>query len=195
MARSFTAAPAGAGHDPGNAPAGDDDDGNAPPDASGVYFERQRDALCAMHALNNAIGVPLQRKEDMEYACEQYLLEAEREGFPEQESDHTAPGGWYSSEVLAFAVRSTSLQRNGRVEYDMSLTPLLENPSQLHHVAGAVANLDNRHWVALRSVGGHVWCLDSVREAPHLLTPEAYMAFVRRHRNSFPILKLELPAA
>ena len=157
------------------------------PTVGGIYFERQREALCAMHALNNAIGRPLQRKADMEFACEQYLLEADREGFAESVDMHAAPGGWYSSEVLAYAVRSTSLHRHERIEYELSLTPLFEDPSYLHHAVGAVTNVDNRHWVALRSIDGQIWCLDSLKDAPRVLTPEAYLAFVRRHRSSFPI--------
>ena len=43
------------------------------------YFERQRAALCGMHALNNALGHPFATEDDMTFACDTFLLEAEQE--------------------------------------------------------------------------------------------------------------------
>eukprot|EP00972_Heterocapsa_arctica_P029168 4288813-Heterocapsa_arctica.AAC.1 len=68
-----------------------------------------------MHALNNATGRPLHTKADMEFACKTFLWESRREQLYDDVAQHAAAGGWYSSEVLVFAVRSTSLRHAGRV--------------------------------------------------------------------------------
>jgi hypothetical protein len=110
---------------------------------AGLFHERQEETLCAMHALNNAIGLRWQERDDMENACTDYLRDAHREGLPEIRDDHASPGGWYSSEVLAYAVISTSMKQLGRQEYEMSLQPLQHNPELIDHCVGAVVNQAN----------------------------------------------------
>ena len=147
-----------------------------------VYFEKQGcDAKCGMHALNNAVGKAWQTAEDMDIACDEYLRASQQEGSPEDASDHVASTGWFSSEVLACAVTSTSLRRAGRVEYVMSLEPLHVKPERLHSASGAVVNVGGSHWVALRSIGGQIWRLDSLAGAPQSLSAREYTSFVSRH--------------
>ena len=52
---------------------------------------------------------------------------------------------------------------------------------------GAVVNIRNRHWVALRSIDKQVWLLDSQEPLPIQLSDAEYKGFIRRHRNAFPI--------
>ena len=47
------------------------------------YFEKQREAKCAIHALNNAVGRPFCSDEDMEAAAEECLASFRREGVRE----------------------------------------------------------------------------------------------------------------
>ena len=69
----------------------------------------------------------------------------------------------------------------------MSLTPLEDNPQLIHHCVGAVVNKANEHWVALRSVHGRVWLLDSLKDSPQMLTADAYAHFITECRSSYPI--------
>ena len=160
-----------------------DDAGGLPAGApSWTYFEKQgADARCGMHALNNAVGRAWQTPEDMDYACDEYLRASQQEGSAERRDDHVASSGWYSSEVMACAVTSTSMRRVGHVEYVMTLEPLHVNPERLHSAVGAVVNVAGHHWVALRSVKGQVLRLDSKASTHQPLSGGEYKAFVNKH--------------
>ena len=119
----------------------------------------------------------------MDYACAEYLRASQQEGSAERREDHVASSGWYSSEVMALAVTSTSLRHSGIVEYVMSLEPLHLKPERLHGAVGAVVNVDGRHWVALRSVKGQVLKIDSQAGAPRPLTSAEYKAFIFKHAS------------
>ena len=83
---------------------------------------------------------------------------------------------------------TTSMRRAGKVEYKMLLRPLYEKPADIHASVGAVVNLDNRHWVALRSVGGEIWYLDSNRrEIASKVAEPQYAALVNKRRAAYPI--------
>jgi hypothetical protein len=172
------------------------------------FFERQVEAMCGMHALNNAVGRRWQTAEDMEVACEEFLRERRFdfgmvEGLMTAEdkklealelSRHARQDGWYSDEIIAKAVVTTSMRREGRVEFDMRIQPLSTRPHMLHAARGAVVNIEGRHWVALRSVAGQVWLLDSLLSEPQPL--QDYEAFVRKHKHAYPIFDAEqMPAA
>jgi hypothetical protein len=163
---------------------------NAMANSDRMFHQLQKDALCAMHALNNALGRDWQKPEDMVHACDQYLLEARQEGLLEKRSDHESPGGWYSSEVLAYAVRSTPMRYSGRQEFEMRLEPLGRNPSFIHRCKGAVVNKVNQHWVALRSILGRIWLCDSLAPEPKELPVTAYLNFIAEFPDAFPIVSL-----
>ena len=151
------------------------------------YFERQRGAHCGMHALNNAVGRAWQTVEDMHFACDEYLATSRMEGSVEVRAEHARPSGWYSSEVMSKAVDTTSMRQAGRIEYKIILEPLHVNPSTLRGCVGAVVNIRNRHWVALRCDTGVTWLLDSQEHGPQVLSEAEYKAFIRKHKNTFPI--------
>ena len=100
---------------------------------------------------------------------------------------HEGLGGWYSSEVLAKAVTSTPLMRRGRVEHLMRLTPLRVNPQAVRASIGAVVNIRNVHWVALRWVHNTVWLLDGQEPGPVPLTWPQYLTLIREHPDAYPI--------
>jgi hypothetical protein len=181
--------------------------GNADRIRYGGFFERQVEAMCGMHALNNAVGRRWQSSEDMKFACEEFLRERRFEcGMVDalmtaddkkkealELSRHAREDGWYSDEIIAKAVVSTSLRREGRVEFELSLRPLCDNPRMIHAAQGAVVNIDERHWVALRSVAGRVWLLDSLQIEPRPLAN--YEAYVRKHKHAYPIFVAESMAS
>ena len=157
---------------------------------SAIYHEKQQAAMCGMHALNNAIGFPYNSASDMEHALRTYLADAKFEGLPEEAHDHAAPGGWFSSEVLAFAMRSTPLRRGAPIEYVLTLEALKRKPHIIHHCVGAVVNQANTHWLALRSIEGSVWLIDSNAPAPRPLSPDEYVAFINRYVDAYPIYRV-----
>ena len=79
------------------------------------------------------------------------------------------------------------MRHAGRIEYKITLTPLHVNPSTLRGCIGAVVNIRNRHWVALRYDAGVTWLLDSQEHGPQTLSEAEYKAFIRRHKNAFPL--------
>ena len=153
------------------------------------YFERQRDAQCGLQALNNAVGKAWQTVEDMKRAADVYLEESSREGSAEARSRHIAPGGWYSSEVMAKAVETTPMHKNNRVEYVVKLQPLHVNPDRIYSssVVGAFVNVENWHWVALRYVEGKLYLLDSLRGRPIAMSEREYRVYVKKHPHSYCI--------
>ena len=155
------------------------------------YFERQRGAHCGMHALNNAVGRDWQTVEDMQHACDDYLMASHHEGLLEIRAEHAKPSGWYSIEVMCHAMNTTSMRVLGRVEFVISLEPLHANPNAISTSIGAVVNIGNRHWVALRKIGDQVWLLDSQEPLPLRLTDVEYKTFISRRRHAFPIRRAE----
>ena len=91
--------------------------------------------------------------------------------------DHEQPDGWYSDAVLSMTLRRTCLY-----EPRLGLQLRFDVNALMHdNAVGAIANLDNEHWVALKYVNGVVWLLDSLR-APRVLNEIAYKKFVDRRR-------------
>ena len=154
-------------------------------------FERQSLALCGMHALNNVLaGEPIQAftQSDMHDACETVLFESNIPDDNGQLSDsqiredHESPTGWYSLPVMTQALRGT---------FKYELSPAL----QLRHNAGdlfapttvgAVMNIDNQHWVALKSVEGQIWYLDSQSD-PWPLTYDEYLVKINAHEHTYSV--------
>ena len=159
--------------------------------ASTLFHEKQESGLCAMHALNNALGKQWQSQLDMEFALKEYMAEANREQLHEVLNDHVAPGGWYSSEILAFAVRATTLQHEGVMRYQMDLQPISVDPTRIHHCLGVVVNIPSGHgghWVALRSIAGAIWRHDSLQRNPVPLSNRAYLNYLLEYPAAYPIV-------
>ena len=154
-----------------------------------AYFQQQQEARCGMHALNNALGEDFADPEGLLKACHNFIVEAAVDDIHWEVSDHVEPGGWYSSEVMANALRTISMERFDRVTFHMELQPLCESPAELHAARGAIVSVD-RHWVALRSISGEVWRLDSLDAEPECLTNEQYVQFVTENRLAYKIIEL-----
>ena len=156
-----------------------------PPLVYAGYFERQLQSRCGMHALNNALGQRHFTVPTMRAACDRYLAM-----FPsEVRADNEKPSGWYSMNVMVLAVEAISKPLAARHEryYDLRWEPLFRNPGVIHQCVGAVANLRQQHWVALRSVEGQIWRLDSLDPAPKSMTELDYSWFIRANRGTYPI--------
>ena len=159
------------------------------------YFELQCEALCGMHALNNAIGRALHTPDSMSHACDVYVETACHEGFVEERAEHEKPNGWYSSEVLAQAVVTRSLFVAGHVEYVLKLEPLRFNAEALQSSVGAVVNINNDHWVALKWVDDQVWRLDSLKPGPIPMTWQSYVSYIWEHKDAYRIEVAPKPPA
>ena len=121
------------------------------------FFQRQSEAHCGMHALNNALQQAAFAPEEMGAAAVAYL--EEHLGVDDAAEEHIGRGGWYSAQVLysALFLRGYVLDLDA---YVRSLPPARQ--------AGAcVQNWGNRHWVAYRLEGdGSIWLLDSLEAGP-----------------------------
>ena len=97
----------------------------------------------------------------------------------------------------------------------LDLKPLHEDLEKIHTVIGAIVNKGNRrgpwaarcvtaacsfigrrptlsrHWIALRSIAGRIWMLDSQEEAPTKMSWEQYTKFVHKHKAAYPIRHAE----
>ena len=105
----------------------------------------------------------------MRYLAEQAFANGLQGG--ENKNRHVASGGWYSSEVLAFALRNTQLFFGADApSYELELASLRQQGHIFHNdeVIGALQNQNNRHWVAIRKEGGQAWLLDSCMQ-PRLI--------------------------
>ena len=69
----------------------------------------------------------------------------------------------------------------------MRLEPLHVNPEAIVAAVGAIVNIGNRHWVALRSIDGKVWFLDSQEARPKVYSWTTYAAFIKENRGAFCI--------
>ena len=156
------------------------------------YFERQVAAECGKHAVNNLVGHPLFMAEDLKEACGRYLAEAAMaDGLQDGENEnwHVAASGWYSSEVLSFALRNTHLFfGEDAPSYELELASLRQQEHIFHNdeVIGALQNQDNHHWIAIRKEGGQAWLLDS-RRVPRPLTPKQLSESFVRYPNTFAV--------
>ena len=124
--------------------------------------------------------------DDMEFALEDYLKSSRHEHLFEQRAEHIGPSGWYSSEVMAHAINTTAMRKKGKIEWVLELKPLHKHPELIHTSLGAVCNISNNHWVALKCVAGQIWLLDSLR-MPAPLTQNEYVAFINKRKASYPI--------
>lgn len=158
-----------------------------------LAFETQQEARCGKHALNNALASEHSfGNTDLAEACNTFLEESrfpDAEGvqvYPERRKDHEHRRGWYSIQVLAKALEKTGMYRLETTQ------PLHVNPKRLFDptVAGALVNLDNEHWVALKVVDDVIWLLDSQKQRPVSISHAELLHYVRRYRDAYPIQRI-----
>ena len=152
-----------------------------------LFFEKQVEARCGMHALNNTLGEELFKPDDLSKAMYAFLEENAELG--DSPSDHVGDGGWYSAEVLATALQSVAMARFERVKWAMPLLPV-SSAIQIHEAIGILQHRPGPpdHWVSLRSVDGQIFELDSLREAPVALADAEAEALLAMYPASFAVL-------
>ena len=74
----------------------------------------------------------------------------------------------------------------GKIQYVFELRPLRETPNEIHTCVGALVNIGNTHWVALKGLSGEIWHLDS-QKFPRKLDEASYRAFLEKHRAAYKI--------
>jgi len=157
------------------------------------YCERQQEARCGLHALNNAIGRAVFTKEDLTDATDALLFELSLQPnefqpvleFPQRE-DHELENGWYSEQVLAKALEGSTMYslELQTLSAPAEMSALIADPD----VAGALVNVPGAHWLALRFVHGCAWALDSISGPQKLgaIDSHKYRAFLNDHAFVFP---------
>ena len=151
------------------------------------FFEQQVEARCGMHALNNVVGEHLFTEVQLEAAVHIFL--DENQGLHDLPADHVGEGGWYSAEVLATALQSVAMAKFDRVMWNMPLLPAT-SAAQLHEAVGVLQHRPGPpgHWVALRSVDGHIFELDSLKEEPKHLSDEEAELLLMRYPASYAVM-------
>ena len=91
------------------------------------------------------------------------------------EALHTAPGGWYSSEVLATVLNSTSMKKLNKVSWEMSLQPVKTNSEFVAALAVVQNQADRSHW------------LDSLDAGPQEITEEEFLQALRKYPSTYPL--------
>jgi len=149
--------------------------------------------MCALHAINAAVGGPHFAVDRLRRAAESVVSEAAAcaaqvgEVSEERIANHMLDNGWFSEQALAGA-----LEADGRWLFDQ--TPLRLQPhgcAELAspNVAGALVQRSG-HWFALRVQEGAVWVVDSQKVAPECLgelIAEAVQRKLASYRNVFLI--------
>ncbi len=148
-------------------------------------------ARCGIHALSNCVGREFVTDADLEFALDDYIENSQRESLFETRGANAKANGWYSIEVLAHAINTTSMRKANRIEYTLELKSLYLQPEIIHTCVGAIVNLRSEHWVALRSIAGQIWFLDSLERSPRKLSREGYIAYVNKHKAAYPIIFAE----
>ena len=120
---------------------------------------------------------------DMTIACRDYVRQQRFEGVPDQRRNHEYATGWYSADVMAFALTTkfTDLifANQGRLDLDVTNPVQPEHANRIYdpNVVGIIVNLAGVHWVAFRCIDNHIWLLDS-RYEPRLCTFDEFTAFL-----------------
>jgi hypothetical protein len=138
------------------------------------YHEDQVLGMCAVHALNAAVGgchfTEHQFRTAAELVVDESLAFATAVGKVSEDclENHMLDSGWFSEQAVAGA-----LQADGRWEFDQ--TPLRLQPHAYAELAsttvvGAVVQRPG-HWFALRVQEGLVSVVDSLQSAPVCLGP------------------------
>ena len=145
------------------------------------YFERQEEAHCGKHALNNVIGAPQFLEVDLHTAAMQVLAETD-----ENPQEHIRDNGWYSHSVLARA-----LQNAIPPQWKLLLAPLAttayENLLRDEGIFGAIINENNVHWSAIVKHAEHLWHVDS-QTRPKRIDDTRYRAILHRFPMTFAIV-------
>lgn len=148
------------------------------------YFERQTDAQCGKHALNNLVGGPQFLETDLLTACLKVIAETD-----ESREDHACAAGWYSHSVLARALQDTVPPR-----WRLRLSPMLEcdlsNFCSNPLIYGALMNQSNVHWISIVKHAGFLWEVDS-QATPRRLRDEDLLRLLRQHPSTYPLLDNE----
>jgi hypothetical protein len=149
-----------------------------------LYFESQKEALCGMHALNNALQFPLFKRNDLVSIANQ--LQISEENLNENQIDKNIYGdeeGNFNVDVLFMALKSKkiNLKRFFLKEIECSF----EFPSGMFIICNGT------HWFALRKFfsGGPIWNLDSLLDRPVIFTEAEFSKFSKNQNNS--ILRLD----
>ena len=126
-------------------------------DATATFFhETQRDALCALHSVNNILQGPFFTRKDFNHIARvlEKMVTAQHE-----KEEHGNRAGWYTIEVITTALQDKGLRLIRWGSQDIV-------PEGWTHLGGIVNDPPRQHWWAGRW-GGPILCIhDSLLAAP-----------------------------
>jgi len=119
-----------------------------------IFHETQRDALCALHSVNNILQGPFFSRKDFNKIARDL-----GNVVPNMHTEHGNRAGWYTIEVITTALQSKGLRL---VRWGSQEKP----PEDWTHIGGIVHDPPRQHWWAGRWGGPFLWIHDSLLAAP-----------------------------
>ncbi len=122
-----------------------------------IYFEKQQEALCGLHALNNALQYKLFTKSELTYNAQQLEIQEKQLYYnKEMENIYYDDVGNFNTDVLELSLRKKSF----------SLTRFRETSLFSNMPVGMYIICNGFHWFAIRKFieEGPMWNLDSLLE-------------------------------
>ena len=112
----------------------------------------------------------------------------------ESANDHISQGGWYSSEVMAYAIRSFAnlFEEGASFEYGMSMAS--ESAVDMlcrgnDDYVGALVSDPGSHWMAVRRVGRRLYFIDSLESTVRRFTRADVEALHARFPHMYPVFR------
>jgi len=153
-------------------------------DLNNLYFESQNEALCGLHALNNALQFPLFKRNELVSIANR--LQISEESLNENQVDKNIYGnesGNFSVDVLFMALKSKKIDLKRFLIKEIEC--LFEFPTGMYVICNGT------HWFALRKFfsSGPIWNLDSLLDRPIILSQTEFLKILKNKNNS--IFKLD----
>ena len=79
----------------------------------------------------------------------------------------------------------------GKVEYTFRLQTLYKNPDAINDAVGAIVNVNDANWLAVRKHRDYLWLLDSQDDEPRYLPEAEYLNVIGKHKCSYAIFLAE----
>jgi len=134
-----------------------------------IYFERQREALCGMHAINNMLQGPVFNRRQMfsfAYEVQKIIDQCEPTTWRRRRSDDNKMftyEGYFNIAVLEKALLSLDTGPLQLVPwYHPDQAEGRKDPANLH--SALIVNVGNTHWVSWRKIRGKWFYFDSLND-------------------------------
>ncbi|KAL0236306.1 hypothetical protein GEMRC1_002888 [Eukaryota sp. GEM-RC1] len=131
-----------------------------------MYFEKQRAALCAVHAINNLLQRHVFTESDFAEIAAGLSATESQLGASEPVSYHVSLSGDFSIEVINKALEFFGIQLINLKSSEPTAVSIRNNPTSAEAFVLNRNTADSGHWLSIRSVNGQFIELDSLKPTP-----------------------------